>query len=95
MYENDATREGVPKPLQGALIIAAAEESSIRMKYYAKLSKSADPLTWRPGYARIARPLRLDLSLVGQGVGPDVNGVDAMEKEEFQLSSFVSASWDM
>jgi hypothetical protein len=95
LSENDATREGVPKPLQGALIIGAEEELSIRVKYYVKLSKSADPLSWRSGYARVGRPLKLDRTLIGGGVGPDVGGVDAMEKEEFQLSSFVATSWDM
>ncbi|KAI9865426.1 MAG: hypothetical protein M1813_002316 [Trichoglossum hirsutum] len=93
--ENDATREGVPKPFQGALIITAEEELSIRVKYYVKLSKSADPMSWRPGYARTAKPLKLDRTFIGEGVGPDVDGVDAMEKEEFQLSSFISTSWDM
>jgi hypothetical protein len=94
--ENDATREGVPKRFQGALIIAAAREDlSIRLKYYVKLSKSADPLSWRPGHARIAKPLKLDSAFIGDGVGPDVSGVDAMEKEEFRLSSLVDVSWDM
>jgi hypothetical protein len=95
LSENDATREGVPKPFQGALIIATEGELSIRVKYYVKLSKSADPLSWRPGYARIAKPLKLDRAFIGEGVGPDVNGIDAMEKEEFQLSSFVSTLWDI
>jgi hypothetical protein len=95
LSENDATREGVPKPFQGALIIAAEEELSIRVKYYVKLSKSANPLSWWPGYARIAKPLKLDRSIIGEGVGPDLNGIDAMEKEEFQLSLFVTTLWDM
>lgn len=95
LSENDATREGVPNPLQGALIIAAGEELSIRVKYYVKLSKSADPLSWRSGYARITKPLRLDRALIGEGMGPEVNGIDAMEKDDFQLSSFVATLWDM
>jgi hypothetical protein len=95
LNENDVTREGVPKRFQGALIVAAREDLSIRLKYYVKLSKSADPLSWRPGHARIAKPLKLDSAFIGDGVGPDVSGVDAMEKEEFRLSSLVDVSWDM
>lgn len=96
LSENDVTREGVPRLFQGALIIAAAEEElSIRLKYSVKLSKSADPRSWRSAYARTAKALRLDRTFIGEGIGPSVNGIDDMDSADFRLDLFATTTWDM
>jgi hypothetical protein len=95
LCENDTTREGVPKPFQGALIIGGEDGINIRMKYYVKLSKSSNPLSWAVGHARMAKPLSLDRATVGDGVGAAVDDINEMEKNEFKLGSFVIESWDL
>lgn len=95
LCENDVTHEGVPNPLIVALIVSAADHIAIRMKYQVKLSKSANPLSWKAGHARMSKPLVLDRAFVGQGVGPEVIDIDSMEQEAFKLEDFAPTSWDL
>ena len=95
LCENDVTHEGIPKPLIGAVIVSAADHIAIRMKYQVKLSKSANPLSWRAGHARMSKPLSLDREFVGQGIGPEVVDIDSMEQEAFKLEDFTPTSWDL
>lgn len=95
LCENDVTHEGVPKPLIGALIVSAADHIAIRMKYQVKLSKSANPFSWRASHARMSKPLVLDREFVGQGIGPEVVDIDKMEQEAFKLEDFAPTNWDL
>jgi hypothetical protein len=95
LSENDVTREGIPNPFRVALIVETNGEFSIRVKYQANLSRSADPRSWRSAHARLTQPLDLSQGSVGQGTGPVVPGIDEMEKGSFDLAEFALAEWDL
>ncbi|CVL13822.1 uncharacterized protein FPRN_15034 [Fusarium proliferatum] len=95
LSENDVTREGIPNPLRIAVIVETDGLFSIRMKYQARLSKSADPFSWRSCYARLAAPLDLSRESVGAGKGPLVESVEEMEKVDFDLCKFAITNWDL
>lgn len=95
LSENDVTREGVPNPFRAALIFETDGKFSIRVKYEANLSKSVDPRSWRSAQARFTQPLDLSQSLVGQGIGPVLAGIDKMETDSFDLAELAQSSWDL
>jgi hypothetical protein len=95
LSENDVTHEGIPRPFLGAVIVAGLDDVALRVKYYVKLSQSANPLTWVPGHARMSEPLVLEPALIKQGIGKDVDGVEGMEQDSFELNSLAPANWDM
>lgn len=95
LCENDAAHEGIPRPLIAALIVSAADHVAIRLKYQVKLSKSANPLTWKAAHARMSKPFMLDRASVGQGVGPEVVDIDCMDKETFKLEDLAPTNWDL
>ncbi|KIW18505.1 hypothetical protein PV08_02793 [Exophiala spinifera] len=95
LCENDVTHEGIPKPFLGAVIVSATDSVAIRMRYYVKLSKSVNPLSWTAGHARMSKPLTLDRATIGQGLGPDVEGIGAMEQDTFKLEDFAPTNWTL
>ncbi|KEY68829.1 hypothetical protein S7711_11480 [Stachybotrys chartarum IBT 7711] len=95
LSENDVTREGIPNPLRIAVIVETDAPFSIRMKYQARLSKSADPRSWRSCYARLGAPLDLSRESVGDGKGPSVESVEEMEKVDFDLRKFATTDWNL
>jgi hypothetical protein len=95
LSENDVTREGIPNSFRAALIVETDGKFSIRLKYHAKLSKSMDPRSWRPAYARITKPFDLSQSSVGSGIGPVIAGIDEMEKDSFDLTKLAPTEWDL
>ncbi|EHL03859.1 hypothetical protein M7I_0050 [Glarea lozoyensis 74030] len=94
LSENDVTREGVPSSFKAALIVETEGKFSIRLEYHAKLTKSVDPRSWRPAYARITKPFDLNQDSVGSGIGPIVAGIAEMEKDSFDLTKFAPTGWD-
>jgi hypothetical protein len=95
LSENDAKREGIPAPFSAALIVETNGKFSIRVSYHANLSKSADPRSQAPAYARVSQPVDLSQNAIGAGYGPSVAGIDEMEKDHFDLDSFTPTSWDL
>lgn len=95
LCENEVGHEGIPKPLIGALIVSAADHIAIRLKYQVKLSKSANPFTWKAAHARMSKPFILDRASVGQGIGPGVVDIDCMDKESFKLEDLAPTDWDV
>ena len=95
LTENDVTHEGIPKPFIGAIIVDDLENISLRMSFYVKLSKSANPLSWVPGHVRMSDPLTLEPALIVQGVGRHVDGIEEMEQASFDLNSLTHVDWDM
>lgn len=95
LCENDVSHEGSPKPFIGALIVSAADHIAIRLRYQVKLSKSANPFTWRAAHARMSKPINLDRASVGRGIGPEVVDIDCMEKPSFKLEDLAPTDWDL
>lgn len=95
LCENDVAHEGIPKPLIGALIVSATDQIAIRLKYQVKLSKSANPLTWKAAHARMSKPFILDRASVGPGIGPGVADIDCMDRETFKLKELAPTEWNL
>lgn len=95
LSESAVTQEGIPNPLQVALIVECGAKFSLRLSFRIKLSKTVDPLSWRPAHARLTRPLDFDSEQLGIGIGPDVSAINEMDSDEFQLESLVVHDWDL
>lgn len=95
LCENDVAHEGIPKPLVGALIVSATDQIAIRLKYQVKLSKSANPFTWKAAHARMSKPFILNRASVGEGIGPGIVDVGCMDKETFKLETLAPMDWDL
>jgi hypothetical protein len=95
LSENDVKREGVPNPFTAALIVETDGKFSIRVRYQANLSKSADPRSWKPAHARLTQPLDLSQSSIGTGSGPSVASIEEMEKDSFDLTTFALTGWNL
>jgi hypothetical protein len=57
-----------------------------------KSPKSADPLSWRPGWAQVVKPLKPDRTFIEEGVGPeerDRYGGEGGISVEFVCDDFV------
>lgn len=93
--ENEVRREGIPNPFTPALIVETPGKFSIRVTYHANLSKSADLRGQNPAHARVTQPLDLGQQAVGTGIGPTVEGIEEMEKDNFDLDAFAPTGWSL